>query len=275
MYQAQISVARVLAAAVPGATVTSGAAPISRLRSALTEREVDRVRLACHIAGDAFRSAAEGIRPGRREPEIATSFEAPMTICGLDHPEVQRTRAFVWCMSGPNSALAGAAYARTRNRQLQPGDLVLVHCNSYIDGYWTDITRTFCLGEPDQRQRFMYDAIFAARAAALQAIRPGVKAAEVDSAARDVLTARGFGEYFTHGLGHNVGFSTISAEFPPRIHPASPDRLETGMTFNVEPAIYIKGYGGIRHCDVVTVHDDGPEVLTPFQAEIEELIAVY
>jgi Xaa-Pro aminopeptidase len=98
-----------------------------------------------------------------------------------------------------------------------------------------------------------------------------VKAAEVDRAARDVLHERGFGEYFTHGLGHNVGFSTISAEFPLRIHPASPDRLEVGMTFNVEPAIYIKGYGGIRHCDVVTVHEDGAEVLTPFLARIEHL----
>jgi Xaa-Pro dipeptidase len=233
---------------------------------------VDDVRRACHIAGDAFCTGARDILPGRREPEVAAAFEEPMMIRGLTHPRVQRTRAFTWCMSGPNSALAGAAYARTRDRELCEGDLVLVHCNSYVDGFWTDITRTFCLGEPDERQRSMYDAIFTARTAALQAIRPGVKAAGVDRAARDVLNERGFGQYFTHGLGHNVGFSTISAEFPPRIHPASPDRLEVGMTFNVEPAIYIKGYGGIRHCDVVTVHEDGAEVLTPFQASIEQLV---
>jgi Xaa-Pro dipeptidase len=117
----------------------------------------------------------------------------------------------------------------------------------------------------------MYDAIFAAREAALAAIRPGVAAAEVDAAARGVLTERGFGQYFTHGIGHNVGFSVISMDFPPRLHPASPDRLDVGMTFNIEPSIYISGHGGMRHCDVVTVREDGPEVLTPFQLGVEQL----
>ena len=118
----------------------------------------------------------------------------------------------------------------------------------------------------------MYDAVFTARTAALAAIRPGARAADVDRAARDVLTERGFGEYFTHGIGHNVGFSAISPDFPPRLHPASPDLLELGMTFNIEPSIYIEGYGGLRHCDVVTLGADGAEVLTPFQADLPDLI---
>lgn len=147
-----------------------------------------------------------------------------------------------------------------------------MHCNSYVDGYWTDVTRTYCLGDPDRRQRAMYAAVFEARAAALAAIRPGARAAEVDAAARDVLTTRGFGPLFTHGLGHNVGFSAISTEYPPRLHPASQDRLEAGMTFNVEPAIYVDGYGGLRHCDVVTVGKQGVEVLTPFQTALDQLV---
>jgi Xaa-Pro dipeptidase len=118
----------------------------------------------------------------------------------------------------------------------------------------------------------MYEAIFAARSAALAEVRPGVRAAEVDGAARTVLEERGFGQYFTHGIGHNVGFSVISTDFPPRLHPASPDRLALGMTFNIEPAIYIEGYGGIRHCDVVTVREDGAEVLTPFLSSMEQLL---
>ncbi|HWE61367.1 MAG TPA: M24 family metallopeptidase, partial [Chloroflexota bacterium] len=118
----------------------------------------------------------------------------------------------------------------------------------------------------------MYAAVFEARAAALSVICPGVRAAEVDRAARDVLTARGFGDQFTHGLGHNVGFSAISTEFPPRLHPASHDYLEIGMTFNLEPAIYIQGYGGLRHCDVVTLGEQGAEVLTSFQATPADLI---
>ncbi len=272
MYLFGASIYRVLQQAVPRATLSSGIMAITRLRSALTPDEVDQVRLACHIAGEAFNAVTRELRPGQREPEVAAAYAAPITIRGLATPGVQRTEAFTWSMSGENSALAGAAYARTRNRELRQGDFVLLHCNSVIDGYWTDITRTYCLGEPDDRQRAMYEAIFAARSAALAAVRPGAHAADVDGAARSVLTDRGFGEYFTHGIGHNVGFSVISAEFPPRLHPASPDVLTVGMTFNIEPAIYIHGYGGIRHCDVVTVREDGPEVLTPFGGEIAQLL---
>lgn len=272
MYLFGAGIYPVLETAAPRSILVSGAGPIARLRSALTPDEVDQVRLGCRIAGEAFASAAGALRPGLREPEVAASFADPMTIRGLAAPGVELASAFTWCMSGENSALAGKAYARTCDRELRPGDLVLVHCNSSINGYWTDITRTFCLGEPDDRQTAMYDAILAARAAALAAIHPGARAADVDAAARTVLTDRGFGEYFTHGIGHNVGFSVISADFPPRLHPASPDVLTAGMTFNIEPAIYIKGYGGIRHCDVVTVREDGLDLLTPFQAQIEDLI---
>lgn len=272
LYLSQATIVPILRQAVPDATLTSGAATIARLRSALTLDEVGRVRLACQIASGAFTLVARGLRPGLREPDVAATLESSLQIHEHSHPDVRRAGAFAWCMSGPHSAQAGGAYARTRDRELQAGDLVLCHCNSYVDGYWTDITRTYCLGEPDERVRAMYDAIFAARAAALAAIRPGAAAADVDGAARAVLTARGFGDKFTHGVGHNVGFSAISAEYPPRLHPASPDRLAVGMTFNIEPAIYIAGFGGLRHCDVVTVRDDGAEVLTPFQSAAEDLI---
>lgn len=198
--------------------------------------------------------------------------QSRLFVDGLGRDDVSRAGGFAWCMSGPNSALAGVAFARTRNRALAAGDLVLIHCNSYVDGYWTDITRTYCLGKPDEQQRAMFEAIFAARDAALDALRPGASAAEVDAAAREVLEEKGFGDRFTHGLGHNVGFSAISSEFPPRLHPASSDRMEAGMTFNVEPSIYIEDYGGIRHCDVVTLRDGGPEVLTDFQKDLDGLV---
>lgn len=87
-----------------------------------------------------------------------------------------------------------------------------------------------------------------------------------------MLGGHGFGNDFTHGVGHNIGFSAISADYPPRLHPASDDHLTIGMTFNIEPAIYIAGYGGLRHCDVVTLGDAGAEVLTPFQGCLEHLV---
>ncbi len=258
--------------ALPRATLASAADVITQLRGALTADELGQVRSACAVAARAFEQGARGLRAGLRESEAAALFETPMSALGLAHAGVARAGGFVYCMSGPNSALAGAAYARTRSRQLQDGDLVLVHCNSYVDGYWTDITRTYCLGAPTQRQREMHEAIFAARRAALAAIRPGVRAAEVDAAARGVMEQRGFGAEFTHATGHGVGFSAINGKAKPCLHPASDDVLDVGMVFNIEPAIYIKGYGGARHCDVVTVGEQGAEVLTPFQEEIEQLI---
>jgi Xaa-Pro aminopeptidase len=272
MFMFDLSLRGILTGAAPTASLVAGDDAISRLRSTLTPTEVGCVRQGCAIAGEAFMKVASAIKPGMREPEVASLLRAPIIENSLARPNIQRAEAFTWCMSGPNAALAGAAYARTRNRELRDGDFVLVHCNSTLDGLWTDITRTYVLGKPDARQRSIYEAIFRAREAALAAIRPGVAAAEVDRAARQVLSETGFGDAFTHGVGHNVGYSVISAEFPPRLHPASPDLLAVGMTFNIEPAIYLHGYGAVRQCEVVTVQEDGVDILTPFQSSMDELV---
>ena len=244
---------------------------LRRLRASKTPGEVGRIRAACLVAGEAFRVGAGQLRAGLKETEAAAAFRTPLSTLGTGSRGIARGDGFAFCMSGPNSAEAHGAYARSRDRVLRPGDVALIHCNSHGDGYWTDITRTFSLGDPGPR-RTMYDAIFEARAAALDAIRPGVRASEVDRAARDVLRARGFGDQFKHATGHGVGFAAIDPHARPRIHPKSEDVLDVGMVFNVEPAIYLDGDCGLRHCDVVAVTEGGVEVLTPFQARIEELV---
>jgi len=244
---------------------------LSRLRSRLTARERDMVGIACGIAERAFTRGASLLAPGVTEAGAAGFFRGPLSATGDGNP-IQRADGFAFCMSGANSASAYGAYARSTSKQLCEGDLVLVHCNSYADGFWTDITRTYCLGEIDPRQRTMYDAVFAARGAALASIRAGVRAADVDAAAREALASRGFGAQFKHSTGHGVGFAAIDAGAQPRLHPASPDVLLAGMVCNVEPAIYIDGYGGIRHCDVVAVTESGCEVLTPFHASLADLV---
>jgi Xaa-Pro aminopeptidase len=152
------------------------------------------------------------------------------------------------------------------------GELALVHCNSYVDGFWTDITRTYCLGEPGPRERDMYAAVLEARAAALDAVRPGVRAQIVDAVARDVLRRRGFAGACKHAIGHGVGFAAIDHYAHPRIHPRSTELLQPGMVFNIEPAIYLDGTTGLRHCDVVSLTERGPEVLTEFQGEMDDLV---
>jgi Xaa-Pro aminopeptidase len=148
---------------------------------------------------------------------------------------------------------------------------VLVHCNSYLDGLWTDITRTFCLGPTNKRFADLTKTLLQSRDAALGAIRPAALGRDVDACARKVLEKARLGKMFKHGTGHGVGFAAIDHLARPRIHPASDDVLEEGMVFNIEPAVYFENEFGLRHCDMVRVTQTGVELLTPFQGALEGL----
>jgi Xaa-Pro aminopeptidase len=262
------SLPELLADCAPAAHMAPADDVLAELRARKTPREVANIRRACELAEAAFRRGAAGLRSGERETEAAARFRAPLD----DVADDERAVGFAWCMSGPHAAQAGGAYASSRARPLARGEPLLVHCNSAVNGYWTDITRTYCLGAPDERLHDIYAAIFAARAAALAAAQPGASARDVDAAARAVLTERGYGAAFTHGTGHGVGFGAIEHAAVPRIHPCSDDVLEPGMVCNIEPAVYLAGWGGVRHCDMLAITADGAELLTPFQASVEELV---
>jgi Xaa-Pro aminopeptidase len=235
---------------------------LERLRATRTPIEMEQLRVACRRARVGFDTAQKVIQAGMSENEIAAEIEAAFnrSVNG----EFERSYGYFFCMSGLNSVKAAGAYARTRNRNLENGDFVMIHANTVGDGAWTDITRTYIVGTPSERQTRMMDAVQEARDAALKAIAPGVKASEVDAAARQILAERGFGSEFLHAVGHGVGFAAADANAMPRLHPKSPDVLEAGMTFNIEPAIYVEGLGGTRHCDVVACTGIGAEVLTSF-----------
>jgi Xaa-Pro aminopeptidase/Xaa-Pro dipeptidase len=236
---------------------------LEAMKAVKTAKELDSMRQACCVAAAGFAAVRDAIRPGAKETDVAAAAHAAFSTAP-EAERLHRSYGYFFCMSGPNSAKAAAAYARTRQRVLQQGDLVMVHANTCADGYWTDLTRTYTVGEPGERPQQMRAAIGEARSAALASIRPGVTGAQVDGAARSVMTAHGFGEAFKHSTGHGVGFAAANPNGRPRIHPLSPDVLEQGMTFNVEPAAYFDGYGGMRHCDVVAVTADGVEVLSNF-----------
>jgi Xaa-Pro aminopeptidase len=263
----------VLRELLPGSSLTPIDEWLRKLSSVKTTLQLEKIRQACAIAKKAFESGASQLRAGMDEPEVAQLFRGPLCTTEIPGRPIHRHDGFAFCMSGPNSAKAYAAYARTRHRMLESQDLVMIHCNSYVDGFWTDITRTFTLQTPDQRQEKMYRAVFAARKAALSLIKPNIRAAEIDSVARQVIGDYGLGQYLKHGTGHGVGFSPMSAYSVPKLHSESPDVLEEGMVFNVEPAVYIEGYGGVRHCDMVAVTSDGYELLTDFQLDTGSLTA--
>ncbi len=235
---------------------------LARLRSIKTPIEIDHIRHASKLALKGFKEAGEIIAAGRREDEVAADIEAAFSR--LAHDGFERGRGYFFCMSGPNSAKAAGAYARTRRRVLEQGDLVMIHANTVGDGYWTDVTRTFIVEveRPTQQQQHMEGAIAEARSAALRLLAPGIQARAVDAAARNVLIRHGFGAEFSHPTGHGVGFAAADPNALPRIHPKSPDVLEAGMTFNIEPAIYCEGVGGMRHCDMVACSPSGADLLT-------------
>lgn len=236
---------------------------IADLQSRKTARELDLMRTAADVCESGFAKAVESIQVGEREANVAAAVQAAFEGCPKAEA-LHRSYGFFFCMSGPNSALASAAYARTRERKIAAGDLVMIHANTCADGYWTDVTRTYTAENSSKQQEEMRSAINEARTAALRSIRCGVAACDVDKAARDVMTSHGFGKAFRHSTGHGVGFAAANPNARPRIHPASPDILDLGMTFNLEPAAYFDGYGGMRHCDVVAVTSTGATVLTDF-----------
>lgn len=248
---------------LPQAKIVASDDAMEEMKSRKTPAELDQMRKGTEIACAGFEIAPDAIREGRREAEVAAEVQAAFQ-CSLKASDVQRSYGYFFCMSGPNSASASAAYARTRQRKIEQNDLVMIHANTCADGYWTDITRTYTAGVPDERQKAMCTAIAEARKAALNAVRPGVAARDVDRAARNVMAAHGFGDAFKHSTGHGVGFAAANSNALPRIHPQSPDVLNVGMTFNIEPAAYFAGYGGMRQCDVVAVTADGVNVLTEF-----------
>ena len=258
------SLADLLQQLAPEAHYESCDSALEQMEGGKTAKELEAMRRASDIAAAGFEHAAEAIQVGRREAEVAAAVQSAFQA-STQAQEVERSYGFFFCMSGPNSATASAAYARTRQREIEAGDLVMIHANTCADGYWTDITRTYIAGvAPSDRQTAIRSAIFEARKAALGAIRPGVPACDVDRAARDVMRAHGFGDAFKHSTGHGVGFAAANVNALPRIHPHSPDVLEEGMTFNVEPAAYFDGYGGMRHCDVVAVTSESARVFTEF-----------
>jgi Xaa-Pro aminopeptidase len=266
------SIVTLLRTAAPANALAPADDLLARLAAVKTPAEVGRLRLSCQIAAQAFATGRARLRPGLQETEAAEIFRASLSVIGTARHDVQRAGGFAWCMAGKNSAQARFSYARSRATSIASHEFVLVHCNSNADGYWTDITRTYVLGASGHRHLQLYDAVFAARAAALAAIRPGVRACEVDRAARLIFESRGLGDAFKHSTGHGVGFAAISANACPRLHPKSNDVLQPGMVFNLEPALYFEDWGGLRHCDVIAVTESGAEALTPFQSRLDDLL---
>ena len=167
--------------------------------------------------------------------------------------------------SGPNAA---QPHAWVTERKLQAGDLVIFDWGAASQGYASDLTRTFAVGEVDPEFRTVFEAVKAANAAARAAARPDVACASVDAAARQVIAAAGYGDFFTHRVGHGLG---LEGHEMPSMHGENLLPLKPGMTFTIEPGIYLPDRGGVRIEDDVVITAEGCDSLSSYPREWQEL----
>lgn len=222
---------------------------ILRLRK--DHNELKNIKLAIYRAEESFRALKRFIRPGVTERKLANTLESIMKKNG------SRRAAFDTIVaSGRNGAMP---HASITDRALRSGDLVTFDFGAEANGYYSDMTRTLCIGKPSARQLEVHSLVLKAQAAAMVSIKPGVMCKDVDREARDVIAGAGHGAHFGHGTGHGIGLMVHEG---PAISPLSVDRVETGMVFTVEPGVYISGWGGVRIEDMVLSTPKGYSELT-------------
>lgn len=226
---------------------------VEQLRMVKDEYEVDRLRAACAVGDEALAALLEAgaLRPGRTERQVARDLEWAMFERGAAGVAFETIVA-----AGANSAIP---HHRPTGTVLATGDFVKIDFGAVVDGYHSDMTRTFVLGEPADWQREVYELVRTAQRAGREALRPGVPCADVDAAAREVIAAAGHGRLFVHGLGHGVGLRIHEA---PGIAKTGTGTLLSGVAVTVEPGVYFPGRGGVRIEDTLVVREGGPELLT-------------
>ena len=223
-------------------------------------REIEAISSAAEIGEAALEQVLSGVREGVTERTLAAELDYRLQLAGSDHPPFETIVA-----AGPRSALP---HARPSDRQLRSGDLVLFDFGATVNGYCSDMTRTFVLGPAAAWQIEMHQAVAAAQQAARAVIAAGVAAREVDEAAREVLRSAGMGEHFGHGTGHGIGLEVHES---PRIYRRSDDVLQAGSVVTVEPGVYLPGRGGVRIEDDVVVEEAGARTLTAYSRDLIEL----
>ncbi|UCD43144.1 MAG: aminopeptidase P family protein [Chloroflexota bacterium] len=228
-------------------TLVSGEAALAHLRMQKDEYEQARMQKAVDIAQNALDAILPEIKPGITERELAAKLVVALLNNGSD-PQLPFSPIVA---SGPNSA---NPHAFPTDRQLIKGDLLIIDWGANEGGYFSDLTRTFAIGDPQQEMVEIAQIVLEANQAAHNIARPGVSAQEVDQAARAVIEAAGYGDYFTHRTGHGLGMEGHEA---PYIRAGNPILLTPGMTFTIEPGIYLSGKGGVRIEDDVVITEEG------------------
>lgn len=247
--------------AAPTADFPDASDVLAQLRLRKDKTEVEAMRRAVQIAQSALEATIPLMKIGMTEKELSSELVIQLFKHGSD-PEMPFSPIV---SAGPNSA---NPHASPTERKLQPGDLLVVDWGAAHDGYISDLTRTFAVGEVDAEYEKIHKIVQEANAAGRAAGKPGVPCADVDKAARDVIEKAGYGKYFTHRTGHGIG---MEGHEDPYMRGDNMQLLEPGMAFTVEPGIYLAGKNGVRIEDNVVITETGADVLSDMPREIRSV----
>jgi Xaa-Pro dipeptidase len=249
---------RLLEQAAPEAQFDSAVECLASLRMVKEESEIEAMRRAVQVAQQALLDIIPAIKSGVTEQQLASELTFQLLRRG-SNPALPFSPIVA---SGPNSA---NPHAFPTHRVLSPGDLLVIDWGANVDGYYSDLTRTFCLGRPEEEYIHIAEVVLEANTAARARVVPGANASQVDLAARDVIEAAGYGKYFTHRTGHGLG---LEIHEEPYIRSDNLLPLKSGMTFTIEPGIYLPDRGGVRIEDNVVVTEQGCESLSDLPREL-------
>lgn len=234
---------------------------VHALRAIKEPEELAKIKHAVEITDAAFVHFLTQVKPGMTEKEGVWVIEKYMREHGAD------AMAFGIIAGGPNGALP---HAVPGDRPFLRGEPIVIDIGCRVDYYHSDLTRTICLGQPDEHFNRVYNTVLKAQQMAEKKIKAGLKGKRADAYARKVIEKADYGQYFGHGLGHDVGLAVHDGGV--RASKLSKDILKTNMTLTIEPGIYIPGWGGVRIEDLVVIHNDGVEILS--QAAKEPVVKV-
>lgn len=223
---------------------------VEKMRLIKDRKEIEKLRRSVHLNEEVFLEIYRDIGPEQTELDIALALEATMRRKGAEAPSFETITA-----TGKRSALPHSVPGPIQLKKDRP---LMIDMGLILDGYCSDMTRTFALGKASKKYLEIHRLVRKAQLAGIQKVRAGVRAAAVDKAARDIIVEGGYGKYFGHALGHGVG---LAVHEEPRISSQSRVKLQAGMIITVEPGIYLPDWGGVRLENMVVVQQDGCEIL--------------
>jgi Xaa-Pro aminopeptidase len=229
---------------------------VEKLRIIKSEDELNAIRQSARTNSMALEESLRKLKPGMAEAELAAEIDYQMRRLGAEKSSFDTIVA-----SGIRSALP---HAHPTRAAIERG-VLLIDMGAFENGYASDMTRTFFVGAPSRQFKQLYQAVLEAQLAAIDAVRPGVKASAIDGVARKVLKAHGLDKAFNHSTGHGLGLEIHEL---PKLGKKEKLELQAGMAITVEPGAYIANVGGVRIEDTVVVTTAGYEILTPTPKEL-------